>query len=178
MKEIALKSPGFIRLSVAAILSCFPILLGAVVGRYTTKDNDSHREECSYEKLDRPVYTPPSMVFSVVWTLLYIFLGVSVFISYAWGGAPFGVVYGAMFLNLFFNLTFPVVQFRAKNVLWAAIMAWATLVTSILLTVVVYVHSGSSLKSPTVLLLPYVAWLVFAAVLSTDIYIRNSIQCA
>jgi tryptophan-rich sensory protein len=162
----------------AVLLSGVPVALGLVVGRYAASDSsgasDASRDGW-YEGLDKPAYTPPSLAFSVVWPVLYVLMGLAAFLAYAWGRRPILIVYGALFFNLAFNLAFPLVQFRLRNLFWAMVIVWATLVTALLLT---YALTVGPAKSPSktvvhILLLPYVLWLVFASVLSTDIYVRN-----
>jgi tryptophan-rich sensory protein len=153
-----------------------------VVGRYAAVMSSREREDAAdddeggwYERLDKPAYTPPPLAFSVVWPVLYVLMGVATFVAYTWGGRPLWIVYGALFFNLAFNLAFPLVQFRLRDLFWASVIVWATLFTALLLMYAVTVKSATA-KAETaslILLLPYVLWLIFATLLSTDIYIRN-----
>lgn len=47
-----------------------PVAVGAIVGFITSKFID-------YETLVKPVLSPPGAVFPIVWTILYILMGVS-----------------------------------------------------------------------------------------------------
>ena len=47
-----------------------PLILGAIVGFITSKSMD-------YSTLVKPVLAPPSILFPIVWSILYILMGVS-----------------------------------------------------------------------------------------------------
>jgi len=52
-----------------------PVILGAIVGLIGIKTVD-------YQNLILPLLAPPSWVFGVVWTILYILMGISSYIIY------------------------------------------------------------------------------------------------
>jgi len=169
------------RYALALLLSGVPLALGSVVGRYAAvappgeQESERGTGDGWYESLEKPWYTPPPLAFSVVWPVLYVLMGVATFVAYAWGGRPLWIVYGALYLNLAFNLAFPIVQFRLRDLFWATVIVWVTLFTALVLMYAVTVDSKNA-KAETVtlfLLLPYVSWLTFAVLLSTEVYIRN-----
>ena len=47
-----------------------PVIVGAIVGFITTKFND-------YSSLIHPPLSPPSILFPIVWSILYVLMGVS-----------------------------------------------------------------------------------------------------
>ncbi len=124
-----------------------------------------------YVSLDKPALVPPDWSFSIVWTLLYLLMGISLYIVWKRGWdqpqiknaiSLFGV---QLFLNflwsyLFFGLRSPEAGIVGIIVLWLSIAA------SILLFYRISRPAG-------ILLLPYILWVTFAAYLNYSIMILN-----
>lgn len=125
-----------------------------------------------YPTLVKPSFTPPAWVFGPVWTLLYIMMGVAAFLVWKKGLDQSGVktalllfliqmgLNGAWSL-LFFGMRAPGIAFVEILVLWCAIAA----------TIVVFF--GQS-KWAGGLLVPYWAWVSFAAVLNYGFWRLNT----
>jgi translocator protein len=123
-----------------------------------------------YAQLAKPTWNPPSWVFGPVWTVLYILMGVAAWLVWdRWRGdartalALFVVqlAFNAGWSAMFFGLQAPGLAFGWILVLWALIVA-TTIAFWRLRTV-----AG-------VLLLPYLAWVTFAAVLNFTIWRMNA----
>ncbi|MFC1660693.1 TspO/MBR family protein [Gemmatimonadota bacterium] len=124
-----------------------------------------------YPTLIKPPFNPPAWVFGPVWTLLYLMMGIAAFLVWQKGWDS-GVVRAALalfaiqlILNglwsvLFFGIRSPGMAFVDILLLWASI--GATLVLFWRVTPV----AG-------MLLLPYEAWVTFAAVLNGSIWMLN-----
>ena len=125
-----------------------------------------------YPTLVKPSFTPPSWVFGPVWTLLYIIMGVAAFLVWKKGLDESDVktalllflvqlgLNGAWSL-LFFGMRAPGIAFAEILVLWCAIAA----------TVVAFFNKS---KWAGWLLVPYWAWVSFAAVLNFGFWRLNS----
>ncbi|QBQ55350.1 TspO/MBR family protein [Nitrosococcus wardiae] len=123
-----------------------------------------------YEQLAKPPWTPPNWVFAPVWTLLYILIGVSGWLVWRRSGfltapAAFSAFALQLVLNgtwswLFFGLHKPGIAFGEILLLWLAI-----LVTILLFWKKVWLAGA--------LLLPYLAWVSFAAVLNWKLWQLN-----
>jgi benzodiazapine receptor len=123
-----------------------------------------------YAGLAKPSWTPPNALFGPVWTLLYAMMAVSA--ALVWRKAGFGaawkpltvfavqLVLNAAWSWLFFGLHRPGAAFGEILILW----------TAILITLVLFwrVRPISG-----VLLLPYWAWVSFAAALNFSIWQLN-----
>jgi tryptophan-rich sensory protein len=124
-----------------------------------------------YAELEKPWFNPPSWVFGPVWGLLYTLMGVAAWLVWRKGAANplvrtalvlFAVqlVLNALWSWLFFGARLPFVAFVELVVLWAAII-----VTTIWFFRV---------STPAgVLMIPYILWVSFAAVLNFHIWWLN-----
>ena len=120
-----------------------------------------------YAQLKKPSFAPPSWLFGVVWTVLYIIIAVtfgSVFYRYFLGILS-GMVALPFLLNLVFNVIYSPIQFRLKNnyiALADVILVVGTLVWA-LLAIYPYSHAIAIAN------LPYLLWGSFATVLQASI---------
>jgi translocator protein len=123
-----------------------------------------------YTALNKPAWNPPSWVFGPVWSTLYVMMAVAAWMVWKQGGfarqrGPLGLFLVQLALNatwspLFFGLKRPDIAFAEIIVLWLAIAA----------TIVVFkrVH-----RIAAALLIPYVAWVSFAAFLNGTLWHLN-----
>ena len=125
-----------------------------------------------YAFLNKPAFTPPSWLFPPVWTGLFLLMGISLFLVWNQDTAAgtqkrkalvwFGVqwVLNVLWSILFFGLRSPLAAWIEIVVLWIAI----------LLTIVHF--SRISLWAGR-LLVPYLLWVSFAAILNGAIVLLN-----
>lgn len=123
-----------------------------------------------YASLVKPEWNPPAWVFAPVWTVLYLLIGISGWL--VWRAAGFVAAKPAMTayfaqlaLNglwswLFFGLQLPAAAFAEILLLWFTILATVLLFRPIS-------------RTAALLLLPYLAWVGFAAVLNGAIWRLN-----
>ncbi len=148
----------------ASILLC---QLAGVIGSVFTASS----LENWYLLLEKPYFNPPSWVFFPVWTTLYILMGISLYLVWEKGLQKpevkkgiliFGIQLGlnSLWSFLFFGLKSPYYAFIEIILLWFAI----------LLTILQFRKTS---KTASYLLLPYIVWVSFAAVLNYYIWILN-----
>lgn len=123
-----------------------------------------------YERLRKPSWRPPNGVFAPVWTVLYVMIAVAGWLVWREAGLAGAVVplafyalqlvLNAAWTPLFFGLRRPDLGFADIVLVWASILA----------TIVLFypVHAGAAL-----LLVPYLAWVTFAAALNFAIWRLN-----
>jgi benzodiazapine receptor len=122
-----------------------------------------------YASLNKPAFTPPGWLFGPVWTLLYVMMGVS--LALVWDGrtekkgpplALFLLQLGANLLwsVLFFGLRSPLAAFVAIVVLWVLITATAA-------------SFWKRSRAASLLFVPYLAWVTFAAALNLGVVVLN-----
>ena len=123
-----------------------------------------------YASLEKPAFNPPNWIFSPVWICLYLLMGITLYIL--WQNLPkrevqVALIYFAIQLGLnilwsviFFGLKWPMVAFFEIIILWLFI----------LLTMI---KSYRVSKATIYLLLPYILWVNFAAVLNFFLWRLN-----
>jgi tryptophan-rich sensory protein len=125
-----------------------------------------------YQNLAKPSWQPPDWLFGPVWTLIFGLSAISGVL--AWRLAPNQAtrewVIGAFALNGFLNVLWTILFFRFKHPDWALIEVgffWLSIVALIFFLARISKPAGA-------LLLPYLAWVSFAAVLNLSVARLNS----
>lgn len=124
-----------------------------------------------YATLNKPFFTPPNWLFAPVWTSLYILMGISVFLVWK-KGLKEQQVKGAVIIfavQLIFNALWPVIFFGLKSPP-AGFVVIIILWVAILLTIRSFFRIS---KTAGLLLVPYLLWTSFAAILNLSILILN-----
>lgn len=124
-----------------------------------------------YPTLRKPAFTPPGWVFGPVWTLLYALMGGALFLTWRRRhDAPAPAALRLFTLQLLLNALWSVVFFglKAPRAAFVEIVAlWGAIVLTV--RAVARVSGLGAL-----LLLPYLLWVSFAAVLNLAIWRRNA----
>lgn len=145
------------------IISLFLPFLASLIGGIFTANSVS----TWYVTLIKPSFNPPSWLFGTIWTILYLLMGISLYLVWVkkYHKITF-MVYGIqLFLNilwsfLFFGLQQPLLAFIEIIILWI----------TILITIIYFYKIN---KTAAYLLIPYILWVSFAAVLNFAIFILN-----
>ncbi|SMP51721.1 TspO/MBR family protein [Anoxynatronum buryatiense] len=117
-----------------------------------------------YTELAKPPLSPPGWVFGPVWTILYILMGIAAFRVFS-AGIQRGEVKRALavfFVQLGLNLLWPYLYFTL-NVRGVAFVELLLLLFVIGLTIFLF-HTIDKLAA--YLMLPYMAWVLFAGYLN------------
>jgi translocator protein len=123
-----------------------------------------------YKNLQKPEYIPPSVVFSIVWSILYLLFGISMYYGIYYKKLIYWII---PIFHLIVNMLFTPVMFGINNLLWAFIITVMTLVTCIMIMWQFYITKSNMIS--IYLLIPYLLWLMFATYLAYDIYMLNKI---
>lgn len=125
-----------------------------------------------YQGLDKPDWNPPDVVFPMGWTVIYALITVSAIT--AWRAARTSAeaewVIGLFALNGFLNISWSLFFFRLQRPDWAfveVIVLWLSIL-------VLIVYCGRFSKRAAVLLVPYLAWVSFAAALNWAVVELNA----
>ena len=124
-----------------------------------------------YAMLEKPPFTPPNWLFAPAWTTLYLLMGISAFMVWRqWGDLRRVRIALIIFLTqLVLNVLWSIVFFGLESPLYGVIVIIALWIT-ILFTILNF------LKLSTLagwLLVPYIGWVTFAAILNIFILILN-----
>ncbi len=142
-----------------------PLIVGLLAGFLTR--NDIMRFE---ETAVKPFFYVPGWVFPIVWTVLYILMGIAAYlIDVNATNESKKLPKTLNYLQLFFNFCWPFVFFTFNAYFFAFIWIIALWVLIIATTLQYYKIS----KTAAYLFIPYIIWVTFAAVLNFSIYLLN-----
>lgn len=122
-----------------------------------------------FRSLEKPAFYPPEIAFPVVWTILFTLLGIAVWLVWERTGdgrrLAFSLFALQMVVNVawtpaFFSLQAPGVALGIIAALWALVVA----------TIAVFARID---RRAAALLVPYLAWITFAAALNAEIWRLN-----
>jgi len=163
MTEIA--TPGQLRMSYlrwALVTVPAVVLLGLL--------SNSGYANRWFAALDLPAITPPGWVFATVWPALYICLGLSLaMVLHARGAKGRGMALLLFFVQLIANFAWSPLFFGAHEVT----KAFYLIVFILLMTIATAFAFAPIRKAAAWLLVPYMIWLGFAAILNFQIDQRN-----
>ncbi len=124
-----------------------------------------------YASIQKPSFNPPNWIFAPVWTLLFLLMGISLYLIWD-KGLENKKAKTAIFLfaiQLVLNILWSIIFFGLKSPLYAfieIIMLWF----AILFTIISFYKIS---KTAAFLLLPYILWVSFASVLNFSILTLN-----
>jgi translocator protein len=124
-----------------------------------------------YSQLIKPFWSPPEWIFGPVWKILYILIAISygkVFLL-ACQQRLTAIVILPFTLNLVFNFVFTPLRFGVKNNSWAVIDVILIISTLIWAMITIFPH----VRWVTYIQIPYLLWMVYAAVLQITITYLN-----
>lgn len=136
-----------------------PVVLGFLIGTIVDSSN-------VYNSMIKPSFAPPGIVFPIVWTILYILMGIS---SYYLVQEDKKEILKIYFYQLGINLLWPFIYFVLKNYLLSLI--WIAL---LIIAVIYMLYKLYKFKKALFYLnIPYLLWLIFAMVLNIYVFILN-----
>ena len=146
------------------ICIAIPLLVGGLAALITMGSMES------FALLNKPPLSPPVWLFPVVWTILYILMGIASYLVYT-SPQPYRsktslTVYG---VQLFFNFFWSIIFFNLEMYLFAFI--WLVILWLLILVTTVLFYRIE--KSAGYLMIPYLIWVTFAGYLNLGIYILN-----
>lgn len=138
----------------------FPLLVGTLVGIAT-------RPYIEYNTLNKPIFSPPSIVFPIVWSILYLLIGISYYL-FKRKDDDFKttyVYYLQLFVNYLWSFIFFVFQYYFFSIIWIILLD--------VLVVILFILYLKKSKVSAYLIIPYMIWLLIATYLTIGIYILN-----
>lgn len=138
-----------------------PVIVGGIVGLIILKSLD-------YNSLQKPTLSPPSIVFPIMWTILYILMGISYGILDSSGLNDKSIkliYYVQLFVNALWSIFFFTLKWRLFSFLWILLLD--------VLVFVMIVEFYKKNKVSGLLQIPYILWCLFASYLNFVIYLLN-----
>jgi len=137
-----------------------PLALGGIVGYLSGSFN-------GYKGMVTPSFAPPGFLFPIVWSILYILMGISRYIIEINGNdSDARLLYNA---QLFVNLIWPFFFFTLKWFLFSFI--WLLLLITLVILMIIKFYKIS--KTSAYIQIPYLLWIIFASILNFSIYFLN-----
>lgn len=121
-----------------------------------------------YNNLTKPPLSPPRIVFPIVWTIIYLLIGIAYSLLKQKGEVPKEtkqLYYTQLIVNYLWTIIFFVFRLRLLSVLWIIML-------DVLVICMTYQFYKKN-KLSSILLIPYVLWLLFATYLNIAIYYLN-----
>ena len=148
-----------------AIALLFPLAVGVVSG-YLTRD-----AQTMFSVMNKPSLSPPGWLFPVVWTILYVLMGIASYIIYQQGKDREDVKTALSFyiVQLAFNFFWTIIFFNYESYLFAFI--WLIVLWNLVLITIIKFNKISRVAS--YLMIPYLIWVTFAGYLNLGIYMLN-----
>lgn len=154
--------------SLLRLAACLALCLavGGITGSVTAAEIPTW-----YARLNQPSWTPPNWAFPVVWTALYVMMGVALWLLWerAAAGAARGWAIGLFFVQLALNAAWSPVFFSLHRTGWAL----AIIVALVLCLAALILNAWRAQRTAAWLLAPYLLWLAYATTLNAGILALN-----
>ena len=146
------------------ICIAIPLAVGGLSALFTAGNMDL------YEEINQPPLAPPGWLFPVVWTILYILMGVALYlviITRTREDKKTAII--AFGVQLLFNFFWSIIFFNARAYLFAfvwLIFLWLAIIANIYFFYRINKNAGK-------LLIQYLVWVTFAGYLNLAIFLLN-----
>jgi tryptophan-rich sensory protein len=127
-----------------------------------------------YAYLEKPSLVPPNWSFSIVWTLLYLLMGIAFYIVWqkGWSVSQVKTAMSIFIVQLFFNFLWSYLFFGLQSPQLG--LAGITLLWILIVVNIIQFYRIS--RPAGLLLIPYILWVSFAAYLNYEIMILNPVM--
>lgn len=123
-----------------------------------------------FEEIEKPPLSPPGWLFPVVWTILYVLMGVALYLVIITktkeDKRPAIISFAG---QLFFNFFWSIIFFNTRAYLFAFI--WLILLCVAIVGNIYFFNRINTMSAK--FLIPYIVWVIFAGYLNLGIYILN-----
>lgn len=139
-----------------------PLLVGGIVGFLISGSID-------YNTLEKPPLSPPSILFPIMWTILYALMGVSYGIlksNSLIDSNINSIYYLQLFVNALWSIFFFILKWRFFAFVWILLL----LALVIIMTIKFYNKN----KIAGLIQIPYILWTAFATYLNLGIFLLNN----
>ncbi len=143
-----------------------PIAVGLISSLLTSGNMDI------YSRINKPPLAPPSILFSIVWTILYVLMGISSVMIYNTEGVSKLQKQNALYvytLQLVVNFTWSIIFFNLQ----AFLLSFFVILVLWLLVLLMIKRFTEINKTAGLLQIPYLVWITFAGYLNLMIYLLN-----
>ncbi len=138
-----------------------PVIVGAIVGFITSRFID-------YNSLIQPPLAPPGILFPIIWSILYVLMGISYGIlesNSLVNSNINSIYYLQLFVNALWSIFFFVFKWRFFAFLWILLL--------LVLVIIMIIKFYRKNKISGLLQIPYLLWVAFATYLNFAIWLLN-----
>ena len=138
-----------------------PLIVGGVVGIVISGAMD-------YNSLEKPSLAPPAIVFPIVWTIIYILMGISygrLKVKELTNEKIDFIYYTQLVINALWSIFFFVFKWRLFSFFWILLL--------IVFVIWMIIEFYKKDKIAGLLQIPYLLWILFASYLNLAFYILN-----
>lgn len=135
-----------------------PVAIGGIVGFIINPYID-------YNSLVQPPLSPPSIVFPIVWTILYVLMGISYYLLKNPSKKEKIIYFVQLGVNALWSLFFFIGKFYLFSFIWIVLLD-----VLVIFMIGIFYHNN---KASAYLQIPYLIWILFATYLNLGIYILN-----
>lgn len=121
--------------------------------------------DMSIDTLNKPALYPPTIVFPIVWTILYVLMSISVFMATKKDNDPYTIYFLQLLVNSAWTIIFFGLNFRLIGSIVIVILI------GLVITMIYKFYKQNKLSA--ILQIPYLLWLLFASYLSFATYLIN-----
>lgn len=147
-------------MNLSFLIIILPLIIGFAIGYLTKPDN-------WFKTLKKPLLNPPSYIFSIAWSILYILIGVSYYLALKDKPIAYWII---PLIHLYINYSFTPMMFIYKRLFESAFITLLTLITLIIVMILFYSYKK---YISVYLLIPYLLWILFANYLAWSYYFLN-----
>ena len=144
------------------ICIAIPLLVGGLSALLTQGSMET------FEMVNKPPLSPPGWLFPVVWTILYVLMGIASYLVLT-SGKPDDIALKAYGIQLAVNFLWPILFFNLNLYLFSFI--WLVALWLLVYQTIRLFWSAS--KTAGALMIPYLLWITFAGYLNLGIYFLN-----
>lgn len=138
-----------------------PIALGGLVGLIISQFMD-------YNTLQKPPLSPPGFIFGIVWSILYLLMGIA-YGMLVYKGKSDAEVSKIYWTQLIINLIWPILFFVFKIRLFSSI--WIIILLILVISMVIKFYKKDKIIGYSQI--PYLLWIMLATYLNIGVYILN-----
>lgn len=122
-----------------------------------------------YDKISTPPLSPPGILFPIVWTILYILMGISAARIYTANNNKWSSSLSVWSVQLIVNFLWSILFFNYQAFLLSFI--WLVLLLILIMIMIILFYKID--KAAGLIQIPYFLWVTFAGYLNFAIYLLN-----
>ena len=122
-----------------------------------------------YSQIQKPSLAPPSIVFPIAWSILYVLMAISAYIVSESSCENKNTALKSFYIQLAVNFVWPLIFFGLQAFFFS--LLWLILLVVLVIIMIIQFYKCKPISA--YLQIPYLLWLLFATYLNFSIYLLN-----